>query len=82
MNVDDALAQAANQYTNGFAGAALQLIGKALVCRQDVKMYRLAATYACAAHDSAAAKLYFGKVPPQFQSSIEQKCQQENTPLR
>jgi pSer/pThr/pTyr-binding forkhead associated (FHA) protein len=82
MNVDDLITQAATQYQNGFAGSALSQMTKALGCRQTVQMYRFAATYACAAHDSAAARVYFAKVPPQYQSGIEQKCQQENTPLR
>ena len=82
MDVDDVVKQAQNQYANGFAGAALQIMSKALACRQDVKMYRLAAIYACSARDAASAKLYYAKVPPQFQAPIEQKCQQENTPLR
>jgi hypothetical protein len=29
------------------------------------------------AHDAAAAKLYYGKVPSQFQAAIVQRCQQE-----
>jgi hypothetical protein len=77
MNVDDTMTQAQNQYTAGFAKAALSLVVKALACRQDVRMYRFAATYACAAHDVAAAKLYYGKVPSQFRAAILQRCQQE-----
>jgi hypothetical protein len=42
-------------------------------------MYRFAATYACAAHDAVPAKAFLGKVPPQFQVAIVQRCQQEAT---
>jgi serine/threonine-protein kinase len=80
-NVEDMVTQASNQFSNGYASAALQLVTKALTCKQDVRSYRLAATYACAAHDAASAKLYFEKVPPQFQAAIQQKCQQEHTDL-
>jgi len=82
IDVDDALHQAANQYANGFAAAALALVQKALACKQDARMYRVAATYACAAHDVPTAKAMFAKVPPQFQAGIEQKCQQEGFNLR
>lgn len=82
LNVDDAMAQAQNQYSAGFAKAALQLATRALECRQDDRMYRLAASYACAAHDAAAAKLYYSKAPSQFQAAILQRCQQENIRLR
>jgi hypothetical protein len=82
LNADDAMAQAQNQYSAGFAKAALLLATRALECRQDDRMYRLAASYACAAHDAAAAKLYYSKVPSQFQAAILQRCQQENIRLR
>jgi len=77
VNVDDLMAQASNQYTNGFAGSALNLMMKALNCKQTVLMYRLAATYACGGRDLANARLYYPKVPTQFQASIVQRCQQE-----
>lgn len=82
MNVDDAMTQAANQYAAGFSRAALQVMAKALLCKQDVRMYRFAATYACAARDAASAKVYFAKVPPQFQPAIVQRCQQEGISLQ
>ena len=82
MDVDDVMRQAKNQYANGFAAAALELMKKALGCKQNTLMYRFAATYACAAHDIASAKAYFVKVPPQDQSGIEQKSQQERIDLR
>lgn len=81
-NVDDIVAQAHNQYAAGFAKAALQLMTRALECRQDVRMYRFAATYACAAHDAASAKRWSAKVPPQFQIAIVQRCQQEGILLQ
>jgi ABC transport system ATP-binding/permease protein len=77
MNVDDVMSQAANQYAAGFAKAALQLLTKALACKQDVRMYRMAGMYACAAHEASNAKLYYAKVSPQFQPAIVQRCLQE-----
>lgn len=82
MNVDDVMTQAANQYSAGFAKAALFLVQKCLACRQDARMYRMAAMYACAAHDLATAKEMFPKVPTQFQPGIEQRCQAEGLTLR
>jgi pSer/pThr/pTyr-binding forkhead associated (FHA) protein len=81
-NVDDLLTQAANQFTAGYAKSALSLVTKALACKADVRMFRLAAMYACAGHDLGNAKLYFAKIPPQYQSAIEQRCQQENMNVR
>jgi hypothetical protein len=78
MNVEDIMTQAANQYQAGFPKAALQLLTKALACKQEVRMFRMAAFYACAAHDAQAAKLYYGKVPAANQAGIVQRCQQEN----
>jgi len=52
---------------------------KALACRQNERMYRNAAVYACATHDLATAKVYYNKVSASFQPTIEQKCQEENT---
>ncbi len=77
LNVDDAMSQAQNQYTAGFPKAALQLMIKVLACKQDVRIYRFAATCACAAHDAAAVKQFFSKVPSQFRTAIIQRCQQE-----
>jgi serine/threonine-protein kinase len=81
-NMDDVMTQAQNQYKAGFARVALLLVTRALACKQDVRMYRWAATYACAAHDTAAAKQFFIKVPPQFQTAIIQRCQQEGISLQ
>lgn len=82
MDVDDAMKQAANQFSSGYAKAALALVVKALACRQNPTMYRTAGMYACAAHDLANAKLYFNKVPASAQSGIEQKCQLEGLNIR
>ena len=82
MNIDDVLLQARNQYQAGFPKAALQLLTKALNCRQDERMLRMAGLYACAAHDAQAAKLHYSKVPPQFQTAIVQRCQQEGISLQ
>ncbi|HEU4729425.1 MAG TPA: hypothetical protein VFT22_16095 [Kofleriaceae bacterium] len=81
FNVEDAMAQAQNQYAAGFAKAALSLVMKALTCKQDVKMYRLAALYACAAHDAATARQVLGKVPVPLRAPILQRCQQEGIDL-
>jgi eukaryotic-like serine/threonine-protein kinase len=81
LNVDDVMSQAQNQYAAGFAKAALQLALKALVCKQNVRMYRFAATYACAAHDVVFAKALYSKVPSRFQAGILQRCQQEGIAL-
>ena len=82
VNVDDLVNTAASQYTAGYANAALSLITQALACKEDVRMYRVAAMYACASHDLTAAKLYFAKVPAQYQPPIEQKCQMEGLALQ
>ena len=82
MNVEDMIGQAQNQFTAGFAKSALQLLTKALTCKQEPRMYRMAALYACVAHDAVNAKLYYAKIPTQFQSQIMQRCQQEGVPLQ
>jgi serine/threonine-protein kinase len=79
MDVDDVMKQAENQFGAGFAKAALQLMHKALVCRENERMYRLATMYACASHDLAAAKSYYNKVSKIFQPPLEEKCRAENT---
>jgi hypothetical protein len=79
----DGLAQrAAALYSDGEAKVALGLVLKALACKQDLRLFRFAATYACAAHDLATAKLYFAKVPDAFKPNLEQKCQQEGLDVR
>jgi ABC transport system ATP-binding/permease protein len=82
MNIEDLMTQASNQYAAGFSKSALKLVTTALGCKQDVRMYRTAAMYACAAHDAASAKTYFTEVPTQFQGAIIQRCQQEGIRLR
>jgi pSer/pThr/pTyr-binding forkhead associated (FHA) protein len=82
MVVDDLLQQAENQYRAGYPKPALALLLKVLACKQDVRMYRLAVTYACEGKDPVNAKLYFAKVPAQFQPNLEQKCQQMNIAVR
>lgn len=82
MNVDDMMTQSANQYSAGYAKAALSLVEKALSCKQDTRMYRTAAMYACAAHDLPTAQTMFAKLPAQFQAQVEQKCQQEGLYLK
>lgn len=82
MNVDDLMMQAQNQFSAGYSRQALTLVVKVLACKSDVRTYRLAATYACAARDLANAKLYFSKIPAQYQPAIEQRCQQEGLIIR
>lgn len=79
--IDDMLGVASNQYEAGFPKAALLLVNKALACKQDARIYRTAAQYACAAHDLASARLYLPRVQPYFQASIIQRCQQEGLTL-
>jgi hypothetical protein len=81
INVDDLLIQAAAQHGAGFHHAALALVVKALDCREDVQMFRMAVLFACDAHDQAAAQLYFGKLPLQFQPASVQRCQQNRIAL-
>lgn len=81
MNVDDAMGQAVKQYDAGFPRTALALAVKALGCRQDVRMYRAATLYACAARDAASAKLYVANVPQPFRAPLVQRCQQQGLAL-
>jgi pSer/pThr/pTyr-binding forkhead associated (FHA) protein len=81
MNVEDLMSQATNQFNAGYAKSALSVMVKALGCKQDVRMYRLAATYACTAHDLTNARFYFAKVPKEYQPALEQKCLQEGLNL-
>jgi serine/threonine-protein kinase len=81
-NVDEALAQAANQYNNGFASAALSVMVKVLNCKPTTHNFQLAAMYACGARDVAAAKLYLPRIPDPLKAGIEQRCQQEGLNIR
>lgn len=82
MDADDMMSQAANQYTNGYAGPAVRLMRKALECRQDLRMFQLTAMYACGARDLTTAREFFAKLPPQQQAGIDQRCQQEGLDVR
>ena len=85
VNPDELTTQASAQYSGGFNASALKLMQSALACKQTVQMYRLAATYACAVHDAASARLYYAKLAtaqPTSQSAIVQRCQQEGIDLR
>ena len=69
---------AANAHAQGLSRAALAYAIKALACKPSARLYRVAATYACAAHDFESAKLYLAKLPSGTErSQVEQKCQQE-----
>jgi hypothetical protein len=80
--VDEALELAAHQYSSGYAKAALSQVLKALACKQEIRMFRIAAMYACGAKDLATAKLYVTKLPPYQQGAIVQRCQQEGLDIR
>ncbi len=82
MNVDDLMQLAQNQYAAGYPKSALQLVLKALTCKQELKLYRMAAMYACAAHDLPTAKLCLNKLPETVRGSIVQKCELEGLNLR
>jgi tetratricopeptide (TPR) repeat protein len=69
---------AATAHAQGFSKAALAYAMKALACEPSARLYRLAVTYACAAHDFPAATQYLAKLPSSAErSQVEQKCQQE-----
>lgn len=82
LDVDDLTQQATAQFSAGYASAALALVTKALMCKQDVRLYRLAAMFACAAHDLAAAQRHAANVPESLRPAIEQKCRQEGLDLK
>ena len=81
LDIDDMMLQAQHQYAAGFSASALHVAIKALACKQDPRMYRFAATYACAAHDAASARSFYPLVPAAFQPAIQQRCQQEGIAL-
>jgi hypothetical protein len=78
VNVDNLMAQAQSQFVAGFPDAALALMIKALGCKQDSRMYRMAALYACAAHNMPMAQLFSSKLPTPFQGALMQRCRQQN----
>jgi len=82
LDVRDVMTRAAIQYDRGAAAVALALTRSALACKQTERMYWLAVLYACAAHNAAAAKQYFVKVPANLQSGIERRCQQDSIDVR
>jgi hypothetical protein len=73
---------ASREYSAGFPKEALARTIEALACSPNVQLYRLAAMYACAAHDQKRAQLYVARVPVQFQGHIVQRCQQEGIDLQ
>jgi hypothetical protein len=81
IDVDGVLSQAATAHARGQPAAALALVNKALACKPSARGYRLAATYACAAHDFDSAKLWLAKLPSSYErSQVEEKCEQERRP--
>ena len=67
MNVEDVMEQAGQIFSAGYAKAALQLMTKTPTCKQDIRLYRVAAGYAYPSQDAKSAKAYLAKVPAQFQ---------------
>jgi ABC transport system ATP-binding/permease protein len=82
VDVPSLVEQAKNQYEAGFAGAALTLLQKGLACTQTIRMYQMAALYACVAKNGGAARAYFQKVPAASQPMIEQRCQDSGIDVR
>ena len=76
-NVDNLVRQAGDQAGAGHWNAALQQISKALECKQDDRWYRMAAIYACGAHQAVVAKRYYARVSLQVQREIAQRCLQQ-----
>jgi hypothetical protein len=78
MNVDDVISQASKQCTTGSAKAHLQLMIKALACKQDAGFgaYFEAAMCACAAHEASYAKLYYAKTLEGAHALIALRCRQ------
>src|SRR5581483_4690976 len=79
--LDDAMTQAANQYANGQPAQSLSLIRGVLACKPEVRAYRFAGLYACAAHDAEAAREMLQKIPAQLRAPIAQKCAAEGVSL-
>jgi hypothetical protein len=79
--IDALVDRAADQYRAGTPGPALATIGQVLGCRHDPRIIRLAATYACAAKDTAMARLFYAMLAPQYRPAVVQRCQQENIAL-
>jgi hypothetical protein len=73
--------QASRQFHNGDANGALSTIGHAVACKADVEIFRLAASFACAAHNPAAASLYFHKLPEASQPEIRNACREAHVNL-
>jgi len=77
MDVDDLVTQATTRYTIGYAKEALALVSRALTCKQELRLHRLAAMYACASGDRVKAEYYLAKIPASLQVGITQRCEQE-----
>jgi hypothetical protein len=75
--VDALMARAASRYADGNSVGALQLVEKALACKPSARIYRIAATYACAARNFDTANDYLAKLPLGAERSrVEDKCKQ------
>jgi hypothetical protein len=78
--VDDLLYEAADAFIAGNARVALSTAAEALACKQDVSMIRMAAIYACVAHDDSAQR-YYVQLPRPARPAVKQRCLQENIEL-
>jgi hypothetical protein len=73
--------RAERAFNAGFPTAALALVSRALVCKPDDRLYRLAALYACAARDRASAQWSYDRLPAQARPAVAARCQQEKIAL-
>ncbi|HEY4238832.1 MAG TPA: FHA domain-containing protein [Kofleriaceae bacterium] len=78
---EEATKHAESQYSAGFAGQALTTLEKALSCKSDGRLMRMAALYSCRAKNGGKAKQYYGKLEARFQAQIQQACLQEGISL-
>lgn len=73
---------AARQFSTGNPRPALFLMLHVLDCKQDPRLVRIAAIYACAASDEPIARMLFKKLTAEpYRSAVEQKCLQEGIDL-
>jgi len=74
--------EAAHQFASGNPQPALFLMLHVLDCKQDVRLFRIAAVYACAASDEPIARMLFKKLPAApYRNAVEQKCLQNGIDL-
>ena len=71
------MVEAEREYAAGNADAALSWARRTLACRDDARVHRAIATYACAAHEVGLAKAYYDQLPSRFQPAIVERCKLE-----